>query len=233
MKLLINCALILAATTCVCRAQTGSGNQNTSISPEQFIHQAALSGIKEVETSKIAKQKASSSKVKDFASMMTQDHGKANTELMALAKSKNIQLPKQTNAANANKKDGDGSQKHTDRDISGAARNANGNSDQKNATGSDMKQNTTVDSLKMITETDVSTAIQQLNSLTGTNFDNAYIQMMVMDHQNAIMLFEQGSKSTDPDIKTFANKHLPTLRSHLQQISGISVENQGTKDTKY
>lgn len=59
----------------------------------QFAVEAANGGLAEVELGKLAQTKATDAKVKDFASMMVTDHTKANTELMNLAKLKNITLP--------------------------------------------------------------------------------------------------------------------------------------------
>jgi putative membrane protein len=59
----------------------------------EFAVAAANGGMAEVELSKLAETKATNAKVKEFAAMMTKDHGGANTELMALAKTKNITLP--------------------------------------------------------------------------------------------------------------------------------------------
>ncbi|PJJ83262.1 DUF4142 domain-containing protein [Mucilaginibacter auburnensis] len=59
----------------------------------KFVVDAANGGMTEVELGKLAQQKATNAKVKEFASMMVMDHSKANEELMALAKAKNITLP--------------------------------------------------------------------------------------------------------------------------------------------
>ncbi|MES2279645.1 MAG: DUF4142 domain-containing protein [Bacteroidota bacterium] len=59
----------------------------------EFAVKAADGGMAEVAIAKLAQTKATSAKVKEFADMMVADHGKANEELMALAKSKNITLP--------------------------------------------------------------------------------------------------------------------------------------------
>jgi putative membrane protein len=42
---------------------------------------------------KLAAEKATNPQVKEFGSMMVMDHTKANEELMAIAKTKNITLP--------------------------------------------------------------------------------------------------------------------------------------------
>lgn len=59
----------------------------------KFAVDAANGGMAEVALGKLAQQQANNAKVKDFANMMVTDHSKANDELMALAKSKNITLP--------------------------------------------------------------------------------------------------------------------------------------------
>jgi len=59
----------------------------------KFTTQAAVGGMAEVELGKMALEKSSNAKVKEFATMMVKDHGMANTELMAIAKLKNITLP--------------------------------------------------------------------------------------------------------------------------------------------
>lgn len=58
-----------------------------------FAVEAANGGLMEVELGKIAQEKGTSQRVKDFGAMMVRDHGKANDELKALATSKNITLP--------------------------------------------------------------------------------------------------------------------------------------------
>jgi putative membrane protein len=69
----------------------------TAMSTDQmdvdFANKAAVGGMAEVQFGKLAQEKGSSAKVKDFAAMMVKDHGMANTELMSIAKSKNITLP--------------------------------------------------------------------------------------------------------------------------------------------
>ena len=59
----------------------------------KFVTTAAADGMAEVSAGKLAQQKASNTRVKNFASMMVTDHTKAGDELASIAKTKNITLP--------------------------------------------------------------------------------------------------------------------------------------------
>ncbi|ETZ23031.1 DUF4142 domain-containing protein [Pedobacter sp. V48] len=100
MKTYLSCLMIIIAVAGPATSQTQKQNPPSGITVEQFINQAALSGMKEVTSGKMAMQKAQDTKLKDYGAMMTLDHEKANAELTAIAKSKNITLPGQndTNA---------------------------------------------------------------------------------------------------------------------------------------
>jgi putative membrane protein len=59
----------------------------------KFMNEAAQSGLMEVQAATIAQQKAQNDEVKKFAQQLLDDHNKANQELQALAKQKNVSLP--------------------------------------------------------------------------------------------------------------------------------------------
>lgn len=59
----------------------------------KFATKAADGGMAEVAYAKLALQKSTNPKIKEFAQQMVTDHSKANEELMAIAKTKNITLP--------------------------------------------------------------------------------------------------------------------------------------------
>jgi putative membrane protein len=58
-----------------------------------FVMKAAIGGLTEVESSRVAQQNAQNARVKAYADMMVNDHSKANDELKALAASRGITLP--------------------------------------------------------------------------------------------------------------------------------------------
>jgi putative membrane protein len=59
---------------------------------EAFVMKVAKGGLAEVELGKLAADKGSNDAVKKFGQRMVDDHSKANDELAALAKTKNITL---------------------------------------------------------------------------------------------------------------------------------------------
>jgi putative membrane protein len=62
----------------------------------------------------------------------------------------------------------------------------------------------------------------KLNSLTGADFDKAYVDAMVKDHDDAVSLFQtEADGGTTADLKAFAAKTLPTLKSHQSMIKDI------------
>ena len=75
------------------------------LSDTVFAAKAAVGGMAEVALGKMAAAKSTDSKIKDFGNMMVMDHSKANTELMTIAKSKNITLPASLDAEHQAKSD--------------------------------------------------------------------------------------------------------------------------------
>ena len=60
-------------------------------------------------------------------------------------------------------------------------------------------------------------AMEHLGTLSGAEFDKAYMMHMVEDHEKDVKAFEDASKNLqDPDLKGWATKTLPTLQEHLR-----------------
>lgn len=70
-----------------------------------FLVKAANGGLAEVALAKLAKEKASSASVKEFADMMITDHSAANEKVMALAAARNVTLPTAPDADHQKKAD--------------------------------------------------------------------------------------------------------------------------------
>jgi putative membrane protein len=71
---------------------------------QDFVTEAAMGGMFEVESSKLAVQK-SEGPVKGFATQMVADHTKASAELTTEAKAENLSVPTALDASNQDKVD--------------------------------------------------------------------------------------------------------------------------------
>lgn len=65
-------------------------------------------------------------------------------------------------------------------------------------------------------------ALNALASKSGVEFDKAYMEMMIIDHENAIELFKSVNDNTSKTIQDFASKTLPSLQTHLDEAKKIS-----------
>ncbi|MBC9933442.1 DUF4142 domain-containing protein [Chitinophaga qingshengii] len=133
----------------------------------EFAVKAANGGMLEVQMGKLAQEKAQNPRVKAFATMMVNDHSKANDELKELATKKNITLPAELSTA---------SKDHIDK----------------------------------------------LSKKSGKDFDKDYMDMMVNDHDEDVKEFDKAAGSLeDMDLKSWAGKTLPTLRTHQDSAKAI------------
>jgi putative membrane protein len=142
----------------------------TAMSDNDFLKEAAIGGMSEVELGKLAASKATNPQVKSFGQMMVTDHSKANDELKALAAKKNIQLPTEPDA------------KHK-------------------------------------------ATLSEMQSKSGADFDRYYVTDIIEDPEKDVAAFETKSQNaTDPDIKAWAAKTLPTLKKHLETIRSVQAK---------
>lgn len=73
----------------------------------------------------------------------------------------------------------------------------------------------------------------RLSKLSGAQFDRAYMQEMVSDHQKDVSEFRKQSQSAkDAELKAWATKTLPTLQEHLQMAQAASRNAVGTSGTR-
>jgi len=155
--------------------QTGMANMTSQ--DRDFLMDAAMGGMMEVELGRIAAQNGASEAVKQFGQRMVDDHSKANEELMTLATSKGITLPATLD------------EKHKEH-------------------------------------------LTKFSSMTGADFDRAYGKEMLSDHRKDVSEFEkQSTRGTDPDLKAFATKTLPTLREHLQMAESLPGAKTGNMNS--
>jgi len=155
--------------------QTSLGNLNSH--DRDFVMDAAMGGMLEVELGRVAAQQGTSEAVKQFGQRMVDDHSKANSELMTLASSKGVTLPAALD------------DKHRQE-------------------------------------------VTKLSAMSGAEFDRAYAKLMLSDHKKDVSEFEkQSTRATDPDIKAFATKTLPTLKEHLQLATTLESSVGGNSNS--
>jgi putative membrane protein len=71
--------------------------------------------------------------------------------------------------------------------------------------------------------------VDKLSKLSGAEFDKAYIKDQMKDHQEDVRKFHaEAENGTDPTIKEFASKTVPTLEQHLQMVKDLQKSNQTT-----
>ncbi len=65
--------------------------------------------------------------------------------------------------------------------------------------------------------------MDKLSKLSGAEFDKAYVMAMLEAHEKDVTAFESVSKTAgDADVKEFATKTLPTLKTHLEMIKSLA-----------
>ncbi len=69
------------------------------------------------------------------------------------------------------------------------------------------------------------TATADLQGKTGADFDRAFVDKMVSDHEATIALFENAAQNASTDqAKSLAQGALPKLRSHLQTAQDLQAK---------
>ncbi|MCU1257916.1 MAG: outer membrane protein [Bryobacterales bacterium] len=97
--ILVASGLAAAGGALVAQDSSDSKMKTAKKSPDaHFVAEAASGGMAEVELGKLATQKASDQRVKQFGQKMVDDHSKANDELKEIAAKENIPIPSTMNA---------------------------------------------------------------------------------------------------------------------------------------
>lgn len=66
--------------------------------------------------------------------------------------------------------------------------------------------------------------IAMLNNLSSHNFDTAYINSQIRDHQNTLNVFQNEiNNGNQSDVKAYANKYLPHIQEHLRMADSLAL----------
>jgi putative membrane protein len=163
----------------------------------------------EIEMANLAKQNSSSDAVKKYADRIIADHSKADEQVVALAKSKNIDLPSGAQMARLHQMRQDerqsraagsptGEYAHTTSGIGGAGSEHVGEMADHQAT------------------------VNKLRSLKGPEFDREFARAMVSGHRKAIdELTRARSQINDPEMVSLIDKLLPKFKEHLSMAQKL------------
>ncbi|GAA4312286.1 DUF4142 domain-containing protein [Compostibacter hankyongensis] len=65
---------------------------------------------------------------------------------------------------------------------------------------------------------------RQLEAMSGTTFDTAYMHGQIIDHEKTIALFEaEMQNGENKRIKDYAGKYLPVIRMHLEKADSLAA----------
>lgn len=69
----------------------------------------------------------------------------------------------------------------------------------------------------------------KMDKISGDKFDQEWLAEMVKGHQKTVAAFESEAKGgSDPDVKGWATKTLPTLKKHLKMLQDAQGKMQKT-----
>jgi putative membrane protein len=70
---------------------------------------------------------------------------------------------------------------------------------------------------------------RRMSGKSSTEFDQEFVEHMVDEHEDDIRRFEKASRDAkDTEVKSFASKHLPHLREHLQMAQRLQTSMSAT-----
>ena len=189
------------ATLALADENLASTNQSpTALTSQQFVSDAAVGGMKEVFLSEMALATSTNTEINNFARRMVKDHGAANKKLMKIAEDEGLNFPP-TNTFSADDPNWSNPLISNPESLKGA-------------------QMLMMTNFPYVTDYQ---AVKHMQSLTGNPFDQMYLNGMVSDHIQAVNEFETASQNlSDPKLKKFADKILPTLRKHSRMAQELN-----------
>jgi len=225
---------------------------NAKTDPEKFVRHVAQSGMKEMRLANLAKQRAQSQEVKEFAERLIQDHTRANQELKLIAQHQNIpwdSAGEKTPAAS--EKEVTSSAYKTPAEASGTARGADALDNSGSVVSLPANSAAEGETPPVANGTargaysanaqgrsvyvDQDDSYESLVNLTGKSFDEAYLNHEVVCHTKAVAKFEKASRDLpDGELKQFVQSTLPTLREHLamaQRLAPVDPTRRGDRES--
>lgn len=194
-----------------------SSTMELSDDTKDFVKKAAKSGMKEVRLSRLAVERTTNTGVREFAQTLINDHQSANAELASLANQRGMMIPLETAAASMRMDE--------ETSSTSATPGSMGSTSGSSTTTTTTSQSEEMEEMHNEMEEEISEAEEELSELTGSEFDQAYVEMMIEDHEEAIDLFEdQANQDEDPELASFAQQKVAVLRRHLMQAEALQEQ---------
>jgi putative membrane protein len=61
----------------------------------------------------------------------------------------------------------------------------------------------------------------RLDDLEGAAFDRAWIDQIVISHEKSVETYSKARESADPDVKAYAERTLPVIKTHLDHAKQL------------
>jgi len=173
-----------------------------TLTPQKFVTDAATGNLKEIAYGQVALEQSQNAEVKRFASTIIRDHTAANNQLDSIARQEGLTMPS-TNT-------------FTKEDTFWGNPLSSSDSTPKGLQA------------QLLTATNWPNlsdyrGLNHLKSLSGPQFDQAYLSDMVNDHAQDIAEFERASRElSDVQLKQYATSTLPTLKAHYRMAQQLA-----------
>ena len=224
-----------------------------TIAAQAFVQQLYEDNQKEIEISRMANTKAQAKEVKDYAKQLVDDHTKSQDKLRKYAMEKNITLRSTSPSSTRSSQDPLGATSpsttrspsstspstQSEREPSTASTQSGRNEPTPGTRRSEPSQGTqTGRSESTVGEHEAGSAraqsdsadshVRELSSKSGAEFDRAYVQMMVDDHQKAAAMLarQKSAKAGDSDLQGIVNDQLSMVKKHLNKAEDIQKDLQ-------
>ncbi|QPH40182.1 DUF4142 domain-containing protein [Pedobacter endophyticus] len=189
------------------RVNGSASYQTDSLTNEVLLRRASSITTKQLLAANLAIEKGGA-RAKKIGRTMVLQLSKVNEEIRTLAKSKNVALP--MSSPNEGQRP-DGRVDATPENLKDTTRNKTGGGEAGN-TGQSVTAANEAGDVALLK------SIDNLKKLSGTAFDEAYLNMIALDRQNALPLLQNASKSSDTAVRKFAAKYLTILKKPVKQL---------------
>lgn len=170
---------------------------------KDLVRQIHLMNQLEIRAGELAKQKAQNTAVKQFATRLVQEHRAADERISRIAEQRGVDLPSMEMQRTAGSGSGDMSQ---------ALENERGMTPEMHQS---MQQ------------------MEELRRLRGREFDLAFMQLMVEDHENMLRSMESmGVRVEDPVLQSELSAMTDSVRTHRDLAQSITEKLGGRQNIR-